>query len=1147
VRIRTLGPLEVVDDAGRRVALPAAKERMLLWLLLIAPGRLTTNDHLVDALWEGHPPPTAITTLRSLVSRLRKALGNPGCIEARPSGYVLVVDAGEVDSSRFEALLVTARECVRYDISAGVAAYRQALELWHGGAFAEVAHTEWAQGVAAHLETDRLVATEELFEAELSRGRHREVAAELETACRDHPLRERFWGQLMLALYRNGRQADALRACQHLRNTLAEELGLDPSPEVVRLEHAILTHDPSLDWQSSGNGAPWVGGGSRTDRLVVVMAEVEGPGKLAEQLGPAWPSALERYKAIMAEAFEAEDASTIRWRGTQVTACVPQLVGAVDACVAAMRGIRADSVLAGTGWTIAVGAAEGEAVAVGGDLVGMVVQQAAGVMAVANGGQILVTRDVTGPSVRTVPVGTFLVEAFGGPVTLFRVHAEGLPDRLEAPRAQDVMAERLPAWPVPLVGREADLDGLRDVAGSVPLLTVVGPGGCGKTRLAVELARRAAPSFSHDAWMVDLAAIDTDDQVVSAMAVQLGISLARTDQLSELIGELNGRRCFVVLDNCEHVLEGAAALADAVGKRAPSVRLLATSREPLNIPAETVWHLQPLTLAREGSSQAEAMEASAVRLLVERVQAKDPTFALTEDMVGPACELVSSLDGLPLAIELAAARATAGGAGAVQPLGNVLRALRGYRTSVRRQFTLESTVGWSHDLLSEPEQRLFRRLSVFRGGFSAQAADAVCEGGEELARLVDKSLVALAQRDAPQRFRLYEVIGDYASERLDEAGEVLRLRERHLKIFADLASRHAGTERPDIEAIGEEYDNLRSALGTAVESGAQAALALASSLATYWQVRGMWSEGREWLTRALALDGGSDEARARCLIGRSVFAVGTGHTKAAEVDARTALELPVDASLRAQTLRVLAASLTRQAKYETAWPIWNSARDAARSADDQLGEVDALRGLGSCAYLMGDFTISAELTEIGLDIGRRIGANALVGSLLNNLGQALTQSAAYDRAQEALEESLRMRQDSGHLKGQASALNSLAENSARLHNHHTAVSFARAAYQLFADLDDKERFLAAGNLAVGRLETGYPEAALVLLGALSVEDLGVADHEQTRFETAASRAAAALDASRASAAYEHGRTIGVSAAVRFGDDVTGSHHLAASA
>jgi DNA-binding SARP family transcriptional activator len=210
VRIRTLGPLEVVDDAGRRVALPAAKERTLLWLLLIAPGRLTTNDHLIDALWEGQPPPTAITTLRSLVSRLRKALGDPGRIEARPSGYVLVVDAEDVDSSRFETLLDAARDCVRYDTSTAIAAYREALELWTGAAFAEVAHTEWAQGVAAHLETDRLVATEELFEAELSGGRHREVAAELETACRDHPLRERFWGQLMSALYR-------LRAWTHNR------------------------------------------------------------------------------------------------------------------------------------------------------------------------------------------------------------------------------------------------------------------------------------------------------------------------------------------------------------------------------------------------------------------------------------------------------------------------------------------------------------------------------------------------------------------------------------------------------------------------------------------------------------------------------------------------------------------------------------------------------------------------------------------------------------------------------------------------------------------------------------------------------------------------------------------------------------------
>jgi predicted ATPase/DNA-binding SARP family transcriptional activator len=1136
VRFQTLGPLEVFDDTGHRVALPAAKERLLLWLLLAAPSRVASMDHLIDALWEGQPPATAVTTLRSYVSRLRKALGDADRIEARPTGYLLLVAPEELDALRFESLLGRAREAAGSSGSGAVERYREALELWHGPAFAEVADREWARGVAARLDTARLSALEELFEAELSLGRHREVLGEIELAGRADPLHERFWALRMLALYRCGRQADALRAYQDLRHLLADELGLDPTPALARLEQSILDQDPGLDRVERQEG-----GGSRdgvgSAQVAVVVVAVPSPGPLAERLGAGWPAVLARGQALLGLAFEAAAGTVVAWRGTRATVRFADLVDAVDGGVQALRAVAADAELAEAGFAVALGAAEGEAVMAGGTLVGLVVAHAGALADVAHGGQLLVTRDVTGPAARTVAVGTYRLDAFPGPVAVHRVLADGLVDEPARPDAPDFMDERLPSWPSPLVGREADLQSLAGVAGVVPLLTVVGAGGCGKTRLGVELARRRGPAFADGAWFIDLAALDADDQIASAVAVHLGLSLSQSNPVTELIGLLHGRPCLLVLDNCEHVLEGVAALADAICSGAPSVRLLATSREPIRVAAETVWRLEPLGLAGEGASAAEALDAPAVQLLLARVRAKDPTFELTEVMVEPASALVRALGGIPLAIELAAARAAIDGAAALQPISDVLHDLQGYRTGVRRQSTLETTIEWSHSLLSDPEQQLFRRLSVFRGGFTAELARSVCGEADDLPRLVDKSLVAVVHEE-PARYRLYEVIAEYAAARADAAGEIPLVRERHLDVFVSLAGGHATAAQADIAAIGAEYDNLRGALGAATNTSADAALDLAASLVSYWQVRGMWTEGREWLSRALALTGGSDAGRVRCLLGLAVFGLVVGDAKQGELDAREALEIPVETALHAHALRILAATLTRQADYDAAWPIWQDSRAAAQVAADELGEADALRGLGSCAYLMGDFVASAELTRLGLDLGRKIGADGMVGSLLNNLGQALSESGALAEAQAVLEESLAMRQESGHARGQAAVLNSLAENAGRLGDQAGALANARASYQLFADLNDKELFLAAGNLALARLEVGQAEHALVLLGALAAEDLGVADHERTRFESAAERARAALDAERASAAFDHGRLIGVHAAVQYGDEAS---------
>ncbi|MGY1643703.1 BTAD domain-containing putative transcriptional regulator [Geodermatophilus sp. SYSU D00703] len=726
MEIRVLGPVEVVVD-GQRRSLPGGGERELLALLALSAGRVVSVPALVDALWDETLPANPANALQVRVSKLRRALtaaGAPSTVVAtRPPGYLLDIARDRVDALRFTDRVAAARATTDADPADAAERYREALREWHGQALAEFADAAWAGPAAARLSELRLAAREELIDLELAAGRHTEVLGDLEELSAAHPLRERLHARLMLALYRAGRQADALAAYQRARDVLDAELGLEPGAELRVLQEAILQQRPDLQ-------------------------------------APA----------------------------------------------------------------------------------------------------------------RTVPV-----------------HTAAIP-------SPEPARHRLPVRLTSFLGRETDLQRVGGLLQAARLVTVTGPGGVGKTSLALEVARAAAERFRHGVGLVRLAGVTDPAQVPSAALAALDVrDVATATAEDQLLGHLRDRAVLLVLDNCEHLADACAVLAERILESCPDVRLLATSREPLAARGEVQYAVDPLPVPAATASAAELTASAAAQLFLDRVLAALPDLAIGDEADAAAvADICRHLDGMPLAIELAAARVAA------LPVGELARRMgdrfalltTGPRTAEARQRTLRATVDWSYQLLTEPERVLLRRLSVFRGSWTLEAMQAVV-GGEPLepatvvdllGRLVDRSLVvvdrATSDPAAGPRYHLLETIRQYAAERLTEAGEWDAIARAHVGYLTGLAEQAEADLRGDGQArwlprLALERDDVDAALAWCTEHATEepdAGLRLVASLGWYWYFATRPDGGRRVAAMLDAAPGGSSPARARALQALAVAA-----------------------------------------------------------------------------------------------------------------------------------------------------------------------------------------------------------------------------------------------------------------------------------
>jgi predicted ATPase/DNA-binding CsgD family transcriptional regulator len=617
------------------------------------------------------------------------------------------------------------------------------------------------------------------------------------------------------------------------------------------------------------------------------------------------------------------------------------------------------------------------------------------------------------------------------------VEFPGTPEGWRQPNTPNNLPLQLSSF----IGRGREVAEIGTLLSDHRLLTLTGPGGSGKTRLALAVASEVVDDFRDGVRLVELASLSDPDLVAQAVAQALGVREAPGRPLmGALLEHLEGRKVLLVLDNCEHLIDASATLADTLLRACPQVRILATSREALNIVGERTWPVPPLSSpASHGLPPFEELRSyEAIRLFVERAKAIVPTFELTEKNAPAVARVCRTLDGMPLAIELAAARVRVLSVEQISSRLEKSFALLagGGRNTLPRQRTLRAAIGWSYELLGEEERILLRRLSVFAGGFILEAAEEVCSGWgiepeellELLSHLVDKSLVMVAEQDEEARYRLLETVRQYGREKLEDSGEEPHVRRRHAQFFLELAERVEpkinGKDREFwLGRLEVEHDNLRAALAwSREEAEGETALRLSGALSWFWYHREYWSEWRGWLDGALAIResvGGARwiAARAKALSGGGFLAwmQGDQDTARTQLEESVALWREVgDKQGLAQALRFLSGSFESRGDYAAARPLAEESVELFREGEDRFGLGITLSRLGITALAQGDHAAARAALEEGVTICREIDDDWALALALRNLGIGAVREGDHEEAVARLAESLIVLQETGN-------------------------------------------------------------------------------------------------------------------------------------
>jgi predicted ATPase/class 3 adenylate cyclase len=874
-----------------------------------------------------------------------------------------------------------------------------------------------------------------------------------------------------------------------------------------------------------------------TGTVTFLFTDVEGSTKLWERYPQAMGANMARHDELLRTVMESSGGFVFKTIGDAFCVAFPSAPHALEAALAAQRALLSEEREKTGPLRTRMALHTGSAQERGGDYFGPPLNRIARLLSAGHGGQILLSsatkelvRDALPEGASLRDLGERRLKDLLRPERVFQLISPELPASYPPLKTLDARMNNLPAQPTPLIGRGRELGEVCDLlrAEGLRVLTLTGPGGIGKTRLGLQVGAELLDEFEEGVFFVALAPITDPALVPSAIAEALGVVEAADQPLEEALKDyLRSKELLVLLDNFEQVL-GGAPLVGQLLSACPKLKVLATSRSVLRVYGEQEYPVGPLELPSPGRLPPieKLSQYEAVRLFIERAKAAKPEFSVTDENAPAVAEICARLDGLPLAIELAAARIKLlTPAAMLERLGSRLKLLGGgARDLPERQRTLRGTIEWSFALLEEGEQVLFARLAVFAGGRTLEAIEAVCDANGDLpidalegvSSLLDKSL--LRQEEGPggePRFVMLETIHEYAREKLQASGEAEETRRLHAEYFLAVAEEAepelSGAEQvASLELLEAEHDNFRAALSWSLEKEPETALRLAVALARFWEKRSYFSEGSRWIKAALSRSDHTDgSVRARALSEAGTFAWHRGDYQQATVFHRGALALYRqlgDEGNAAFALLCVGTQHLEQAEHERARPFFEEALAISREVGDKRNIVYALHNLGEVARHTGHYKQARTLGMEAVSVSQEMEDKWTVARNFVWLGIVTAYKGDdYEEAEGFLEEGFGLIREVGDWEWVAYALDCFAvtagakgqgERAARLWGAAEALRKSIGATLHGTDRPDYDRSVAASHAQLGEAEW---EAAFAQGMAMSPEEaaeyaLGEGDH-----------------------------------------------------